>query len=100
MPLGPNNRVRAILLVKGGEMRGRIVIALKANLSHVGKFKRVVTKAKIKPSAVPATPTEQPRRILLMADCLSYQLSRKGRRFAKVKLPSTQKVMTNKRQSG
>lgn len=75
-------------------------MALNANLSQVGRFKRVVTKAKTKPNAVPATPTEQPSKILLIAERLSYQLSKKGRRFSKVKLPSTQKVMANKRHSG
>ena len=100
MPLGPSKRVKAILLVKGGEIRGRMVMALNANLSQVGRFKRVFTKAKTKPNAVPATPTEQPSKILLIAERLSYQLSKKGRRFSKVKLPSTQKVMANKRHSG
>ena len=59
-------------------------MALNANLSQVGRFKRVVTKAKTKPNAVPATPTEQPSKILLIAERLSYQLSKKGRRFSKV----------------
>ena len=100
MPFGPSNNVKAILLVNGGEISGKIVMALNANLSQVGRFKRVVTKAKIKPKTVPASPTEQPSKILLTAERLSYQLSRKGRRLSKVKLPSTQKVMANKRQSG
>ena len=100
MPFGPSSNVKAILLVNGGEISGKIVMALNANLSQVGRFKRVVTKAKIKPKAVPARPTEQPSKILLTAERLSYQLSRKGRRLSKVKLPSTQKVMANKRHSG
>ena len=100
MPLGPKSKVKAILLVKGGEISGRMVMALMSNLSQVGRFIRVVTKAKIKPSAVPATPTEQPKRMLLMADCRSYQLSIKGRKLLRVNDPSTQKVIANRRQSG
>ena len=85
MPLGPSNKVSAILLVNGGEISGRIVSALMPNLSQVGRFMRVVTNAKMNPKTVPAAPTEHPKRILLTADRLSYQLSMKGRRFSKVK---------------
>ena len=56
-----------MLLVKGGEINGKMVMALMAKLSQVGRFKRVVTKAKINPKTVPAAPTEQPKRILLTA---------------------------------
>ena len=36
MPFGPRRSVNAMLLVKGGEMRGRIVMPLTAILSHAG----------------------------------------------------------------
>ena len=97
---GSSQCVKAMLLVKGGEINGKMVMALMAKLSQVGRFKRVVTKAKINPKTVPAAPTEQPKRILLTAERLSYQLSINGRRLSRVKLPSTQKVVAKSRQSG
>ena len=89
-----------MLLVKGGEINGKMVRALMAKLSQEGRFRRVVTKAKINPKTVPAAPTEQPKRMLLTAERLSYQLSINGRRLSRVKLPSTQKVVAKSRQSG
>ena len=100
MPLGPKRSVSAILLVKGGEIRGRIVIALMMNFTQAGMRRRVTAKAKIKPRTVPVRPTEKPSRMLLTAACWSYQLETKGLRFSKVKPLSPQKVMARSRQSG
>jgi len=100
MPLGPSESVSAILLVKGGEISGKSVTALTAAHSHLGSESRVTAKAKIKPSTVPATPAEQPKRMLFTAACRSYQLSTKGRRFSSVKLPSAVKAIASRRTSG
>ena len=45
MPLGPRERVRAILLVKGGEMRGRMVTAPRSHLTQEGRAILVTAKA-------------------------------------------------------
>ena len=98
--MGPSKSVRAILLVKGGEISGRIVMALMMNFAQEGICRRVTAKAKIKPRIVPASPTEKPSKMLLTAACWSYQLETNGLRFSKVKPFSPQKVMARSRQSG
>ena len=57
IPLGPKESVSAMLLVKGGEIRGRIVTPPITSFSHPGFARRVTAKAKIKPRTVPAAPT-------------------------------------------
>ena len=45
MPLGPSERVSAILLVKGGEIRGSVVTAPRNHFSQRGIGIRVTAKA-------------------------------------------------------
>lgn len=45
MPLGPRERVRAMLLVKGGEMRGSVVTAPRNHFSQEGRGILVTAKA-------------------------------------------------------
>jgi len=54
MPFGPKARVREMLLVKGGEMRGSMVTALTNHFSHLGQEVRVTARAKRYPRVVPA----------------------------------------------
>ena len=100
MPLGPKERVKAMELVKGGEISGRSVTAEIANFNQAGMESRVTAKAKIKPMMVPVRPTAVAKTILLTMALLSYQLSKKGFKFSKVKCPSTQKVTPNNRTQG
>jgi hypothetical protein len=57
IPFGPRAKVREILLVKGGEMRGRIVTAPNSALKNAGRGVLVTANAKIYPSTVPVTAT-------------------------------------------
>ena len=89
-----------MLLVKGGEISGRMVMPLTINLSQVGIDSCVTAKANTKPRAVPARPTEKPSKMLLTAARWSYQFETKGRRFSSVKPFSLHKVIARRRKSG
>ena len=57
MPFGPKASVREMLLVKGGDISGRIVTAANKPLKKGGREVLVTAKAKIYPRTVPVTAT-------------------------------------------
>jgi hypothetical protein len=56
-PLGPNEKIIAIAVVKGGDTSGSRTAASTTVRSHRGSCARAAVKAKTNPIAVPMNPT-------------------------------------------
>ena len=71
MPLGPSESVSAMLLVKGGEISGRIVTAATNQRRGAGRCILVTARAKTKPRKVPIAATVTASQMLFMRASLS-----------------------------
>ncbi len=64
-PRGPNEKMKEMEVVKGGEISGRRVAASMSLVHRGASCPRDTVKANRKPSAVPSNPTSKPSRRLL-----------------------------------
>jgi hypothetical protein len=99
-PFGPSTRVRAILLVKGGETKGRTTTAPINHLIKTGKESLVSAKAKMKPTRVPPAATEVAKIRLLKKALRLYQFVNTCVKLVKLAAPSMVKTMYMRRARG
>jgi hypothetical protein len=91
--LGPNEKITVIAIVKGGDIKGRIIIQSRKRDTHFERLARTDVNAKKKPSAVPHKPTRDPRRILLKAEISVYLLKSISLKPDKLKCPPSVKII-------
>ena len=68
-PLRPKENIIAIAVVKGGEIRGSIIVPSKNLDQPLERLDRTEVKAKKKPRTVPDKPTRVARRRLFQKAC-------------------------------
>ena len=59
-PRGPKEKIIAIAVVNGGEMRGRMIARSSSVVQRRERLARTAVNAKKNPRAVPASPTRPP----------------------------------------
>jgi|GEM_PF-2398358 len=100
MPFGPSERVSAMLLVNGGEIRGSVVTAPRNHFIQAGMDIRVTAYAYRYPRKVPATATAVASQMLLTNALLKYHPSSTSARLEKERRPSATNAVRNSLSAG
>src|SRR5512136_636351 len=99
-PRGPNEKIIAMAVVNGGEIRGRRQAASRTVPQAFERLARTAVKAKKNPRAVPATPTSAASNRLFQNDWRWFGSLRMVSRFARVSVPPSVNVRKSSHTSG
>src|SRR5262252_8305276 len=91
-PRGPNEKMKEIEVVNGGEMSGSRVAASMRRTHLERRLPRATVKANRNPSAVPKRPTRDPNRRLFIKAARWLGLARMAKSGARLRRPSSRKA--------